>query len=78
MLLMHLDVNGVAASGGAACKTGNPEPSEVLLAMGYGARQAMGGLRLTVGRSTTESDLACAIDVLAESVEKLRRLGVPA
>jgi cysteine desulfurase len=29
-LLMHLDMKGVAASSGSACKTGNPEPSEVL------------------------------------------------
>ncbi len=78
MLLIHLDVNGVAASGGAACKTGNPEPSEVLLAMGYGAQSATGGLRLSVGRGTTESDVDFAVNVLANSVEKLRQLAVPA
>ncbi|MCY4525279.1 MAG: cysteine desulfurase family protein [Anaerolineaceae bacterium] len=77
-LLMHLDVNGVAASGGSACKTGNPEPSAVLLAMGYSERQAMAGLRLTVGRSTSEEDLEYTVDVLATSVEKLRRLAVMA
>ncbi len=75
-LLMHLDVNGVAASGGSACKTGNPEPSAVLLAMGYSVRQASGGLRLTVGRSTSEDDIDYAVAVLAHSVEKLRRLVV--
>lgn len=77
-LLMHLDVNGVAASGGAACKTGNPEPSEVLLAMGYSAQRATGGLRFSVGRSTTEADIDHAVNVLANSVEKLRQLAVPA
>lgn len=75
-LLMHLDVNGVAASGGSACKTGNPEPSAVLLAMGYDERQATGGLRLTAGRSTSEDDIDYAVNVLASSVEKLRRLVV--
>lgn len=75
-LLMHLDVNGVAASGGSACKTGVPEPSAVLLAMGYDERQASGGLRLTVGRSTCEEDIDYAVNVLADSVEKLRRLAV--
>lgn len=75
-LLMHLDVNGVAASGGSACKTGVPEPSAVLLAMGYGERQASGALRLTVGRSTCEEDVDYAVNVLANSVEKLRRLAV--
>ena len=74
MLLMHLDVNGVAASGGAACKTGNPEPSSVLLAMGFSEQEAIGGLRMTVGRSTTEQDIKHAVKVLVNSVEKLRKL----
>ncbi len=74
MLLMHLDVNGVAASGGAACKTGSPEPSPVLLALGFSEQQAIGGLRLTVGRSTTEEDIEYAVNTLANSVVKLRQL----
>jgi cysteine desulfurase len=73
-LIMHLDMNGVAASGGSACKTGNPEPSEVLLAMGYSPQEALGSLRLTVGMQTTAEDVEYAIDVLAETVEKLRKL----
>lgn len=73
-LIMHLDMRGVAASGGSACKTGNPEPSEVLLAMGYTPAQAVSGLRLTVGRQTTEADIEYAVDVLAESVAKLYKL----
>ena len=35
VLLMHLDLKGIAASSASACKTGSPEPSGVLLAMGY-------------------------------------------
>ena len=76
-LLMHLDVNGVAASGGSACHTGLPEPSAVLLAMGYSAPAATGGLRLTVGRATTEADIERAVSVLADAVTRLRRLRVP-
>ncbi len=73
-LLMHLDMKGIAASGASACKTGNPEPSSVLLAMGYTPDEAMGSLRLTVGRQTTIEDVEYAVDVLAEVVEKLYRL----
>jgi cysteine desulfurase len=73
-LLMHLDVNGIAASSGSACKTGNPEPSSVLLAMGYSPDEAVSGLRLTVGRQTTVEDVEYTIQVLAKAVEKLSRL----
>lgn len=75
-LLMHLDVNGIAASGGSACKTGNPEPSEVLMAMGYSEHEAVGGLRFTVGRQTTEAEIDYTVQTLAEAVRKLQRIRV--
>ncbi|NDJ61670.1 MAG: cysteine desulfurase [Chloroflexi bacterium] len=74
MLLMHLDLKGVAASSASACKTGNPEPSSVLLALGFPPELAIGSLRLTVGRMTTEADIDYTVETLAETVEKLRRL----
>lgn len=73
-LLMHLDMNGIAASSGSACKTGNPEPSEVLLALGYDRELAKCGLRLTVGIHTTADDIDYAVNVLASTVDKLRKL----
>jgi cysteine desulfurase len=73
-LLMHLDTRGIAASGGSACKTGNPEPSGVLLAMGYTPDEAIGSLRLSVGRHTTPDEIAYAVEAVAASVEKLRKL----
>jgi cysteine desulfurase len=73
-LLMHLDMRGIAASGGSACKTGNPAPSGVLLALGYTPRQAMGTLRLTVGLGTTPQQVDAAADAVAACVAKLARL----
>jgi cysteine desulfurase len=70
-LLMHLDLKGVCASSASACKTGNPEPSGVLLAMGYTREQALGSLRLTVGKDTTADDIEYAVGVLADSVARL-------
>ena len=74
-LLMHLDMAGIAASSGSACKTGDPEPSDVLTAMGYEREWALGGLRLTVGRNTTQEHVERVLDVLPEQVAKLRELG---
>jgi cysteine desulfurase len=73
ILLMHLDLKGVAASSASACKTGNPDPSGVLLAMGYSHDTALGSLRLTVGKDTSEEDIEYAVEALAETVEKLYR-----
>jgi cysteine desulfurase len=73
-LLIHLDMKGIAASSGSACKTGNPEPSGVLLAMGYPPDLATGSLRLTVGQQTTLEDIEYTIETVAATVEKLRRL----
>ncbi|PJF26611.1 MAG: cysteine desulfurase NifS [Phototrophicales bacterium] len=75
MLLMHLDIKGVAASSASACKTGNPEPSGVLLAMGYMPELASSSLRLSVGKDTTDEDVDYAVSAVAEVVEKLRRFG---
>jgi cysteine desulfurase len=47
----------VAASTGAACHSGEPEPSAVLLAMGLSRRRALGAVRLSLGRWTTEAEV---------------------
>ena len=65
---MHLDLAGVAASGGSACSTGAVEPSHVLMAMGIPRDQARGALRLSLGRETTEADIARAVAVIPAAV----------
>ncbi len=77
-LLIHLDLKGIAASSASACKTGNPEPSAVLLALAYPPELALGSLRLTVGRQTSEADIDYTVTTLAQTVEKLRKLHIPA
>ncbi|MBC8098050.1 MAG: cysteine desulfurase [Armatimonadetes bacterium] len=73
-LLMMLDMKGVAVSSGSACKTGNPEPSGVLLAMGFAPELATGSLRLSIGQHTTAEDVEYAVDAIVDSAEKLRKL----
>ena len=69
-LLMHLDLKGIAASSGSACKTGQAEPSPVLISLGYDTERARSGLRLTVGRSTTKSAIDYTIKSLQEIVSQ--------
>ena len=61
----------IAASTGAACHAGRTEPSSVLLAMGIPRDQALGALRLTLGRWTTERNVDQAADALTRTVNSL-------
>jgi cysteine desulfurase len=71
-LLMNLDVRGFAVSTGAACSSGNPEPSPVLLAMGLSRGEAQSSLRLSLGWGTSSSDIDLFVNELKAVVERLR------
>ncbi len=73
-LLMHLDLAGVAAGSGSACTTGTVEPSHVLAAMGLPRELAIGAVRLSLGRETTEADIDRVAAVFPEVVAKVRSL----
>ena len=73
-LLMHLDMADICASSASACKTGNPEPSRVLTALGYTDAEARSSLRLTVGITTTADDIAYVVERLAVIIPRLRKL----
>jgi len=63
----------VAASTGSACHAGHTEPSAVLLAMGVSPDLALGAVRFSLGRWTTEVEVERASLLLAEQVRNLRR-----
>jgi cysteine desulfurase len=75
-LLAALDLEGFGCSSGSACKTGDPEPSDVLTAIGLPRDWALGSLRITVGRSTSDDDIQAFTDILPGVVERLRRVAV--
>jgi len=67
-----LDLEGIACSTGSACATGSPEPSHVLAAMGIPDADAMGALRLSLGRGTTEADVDAAVAVVPRVLAETR------
>ncbi len=73
-LLMHLDMQGVAASGGSACSTGAVEPSHVLCAMGVPRELALGQLRFSFGHESTAADVERVAAVLPRVVLRARKL----
>jgi cysteine desulfurase len=77
----HSDINGreivramnsagIAISSGSACSSGSLVPSATLLAMGYSQAQALGAIRLTLGRSTTEADIDRAAQALRQAIAR--------
>jgi cysteine desulfurase len=74
LLLQMLDAAGFACSSGSACKTGNPEPSEVMSAIGLSREWGLGSLRVTLGTGTTVSDVEEFLSALPGLVEKARKL----
>ena len=73
-LMMMLDIEGFACSSGSACKTGSPQPSEVLTAIGLSRNWALGSLRVSMGRETTPEIIENFSSVLPGVVSKLRSL----
>lgn len=64
---------GLAASTGSACHAGRTEPSAVLVAMGLARERALGAVRLSLGRWSSEDDVDRAADALATSWRRLTR-----
>lgn len=62
----------VAASAGAACHTDNIEISSVLKAMKVPEHYAMGTIRFSVGKYTTEEEIHLAVDYITSAANKLR------
>lgn len=73
-LLMGLDLKGYGVSTGAACSSGNPEPSPVLLAMGLSRAEAQNSLRVSLGWETTLEEVDGLVEALKAVVERLRAL----
>ena len=69
---MSLDLEGIACSVGSACTTGSTEVSHVLTAMGYPEEEARGALRLSLGRTTTDDEIATACEVVPRVLASMR------
>ena len=65
-------LDGVAVSAGSACNSHTREPSYVLRAMGVPTDLAFASLRFSLGRPTTEAEIAHTIGTVVDSVKKLR------
>ena len=72
-LLVLLEEDGICASAGSACNTGQTRISHVIEAIRVPEDYAAGSVRFTMGRDTTRRDVDACVDALKRSVTILRQ-----
>jgi cysteine desulfurase len=70
-LLMALDLEGVAVSGGSACASGSQRGSHVIAAL-YGPEDPYANVRFSFGRGSTEAQVERAVAATVEVVQRVR------
>jgi len=76
-LLIRLDIEGVAVSVGSACSSGTLAPSPALLSLGLSRDEARGVVRFSLGRTTTEAEIARVVELLPAAVADARGPAAP-
>ncbi len=73
-LVGKLDRAGYAVASGAACSAANPEASHVLLAMGIAPDMARGAVRVSLGATNTEAEIAGFLQALSALHSQLKSM----
>lgn len=73
-VLIMLDTDGICASSGSACTTGQTEPSHVLMAIGLPEDVAHGAVRFTMGGGTTKEQLDFTVERMKEIIGRVRAM----
>jgi cysteine desulfurase len=73
-IVLEMDLRGYEISAGSACGSGRREPSRPLLAMGRSRIEALGTVRISMGRFTTDESVAGLSAALRQVVEKQKAL----
>jgi len=71
-LVVALDLKGICISSGAACASGKPQPSHVLLAMGLSEEQARQSIRISVGPHYLPEEISSCANSVVECVAQMR------
>ena len=72
LLVIALDLEGIAVSTGSACASGAVEPSHVIRAMGFDDAEARGAVRVSMGPETTDAEVERLLEVLPRIAARLR------
>lgn len=70
-LVRQMNLAGIGISAGSACHSGQLTPSPILTAMGLDEDTAKSGIRITLGRHTSEADMEWSALVLKQVLERV-------
>jgi cysteine desulfurase len=70
-LVRQMNLAGIGISAGSACSSGKLTPSPILLAMGYSEKAAVAGIRMTLGKDTTQQDVDWTAMVFKQILSRL-------
>ncbi len=71
LILLYLNDEGIFASSGSACTSGDLDPSHVLKAMGVPFTSLHGSIRFSLSHYTTEAEIDYVIEKLPSIIEKI-------
>lgn len=71
-MVRQMNLAGIGLSAGAACQSGKVTPSPILQSMGYSDAIAQSGVRLTLGRETTQADIDWTATVFQQVLSRLQ------
>jgi cysteine desulfurase NifS len=69
-IVLAMDQHGISLSSGSACKSGSPEPTHVLIAMGRSQEEAHCSVRFSLSHYNAEEDIKDTVAALARVLEE--------
>ena len=73
-LIVAMDLERILISSGAACTSGKPEPSHVLLAMGQSEERTRATVRVSFRADLSQEECVRVVNALANAVTRMRRM----
>ncbi len=73
MLVVNMDLEGIAVASGSACTSGSVQPSHVILATGRDQATARATVRFSFGRSNTPEHCKSAADALERVIARMKQ-----
>jgi cysteine sulfinate desulfinase/cysteine desulfurase-like protein len=70
-VVVAMDLHGISLSSGSACKSGSPEPTHVLLAMGRTAEEAHCSVRFSLSLGVTDEDIEETLAALGQVLQEM-------